>query len=113
MTNIFEQALTKVNSDFPSVYSKEDVAKIITDLRIAADKQEANRKEITGDDVCRMAEEIKRWVMEAASDTNFEDYVSLELNPYQNMIDVNFDNRRLLYEIEDALDQAIESAIEA
>ena len=112
MTNIFEQALTKVNSDFPSVYSKEDVVKIITDLRIAADKQEANRKEITGDDVFRMAEEMKHWVMKAASDTNFEDYVRLELNPYQNMIDVNFDNRRLLDEIEDALDQAIEFVIE-
>ena len=107
MQNIFDQAITNVNAAFPSIYTKEDVIKLITDLSHAAKQEELNRPEISPEDVSNTLLEIQEQMRKSLMRVCFEDYVSLELG-YDNRIEISVDENGLINQIEEAFDEAAE-----
>ena len=103
MKHIFEQAIANVQSAYPSIYTKEDVVRLIQGIQTRVDAaQEESAKPAARD----FLEAVKESMLEGIKNISIEDFVELELN-YGNQIDINIDTRALLNGFEDCFDIAV------
>lgn len=102
MQNIFNQAIANVNAAYPSIYTKDDVVKLITDLRSASEQQSSGKTTVDLDMITYIKESVREGIKEIA----FEDFVELELS-YDNRIDISVDDRGIAKEIEEYFDAAV------
>jgi hypothetical protein len=105
MKLIFETAIASVQSAYPSIYSKEDVIRMIQDIRTAVEVEDLNRPNISQQDVNGMLDEIREGLIEGIKNVDFEDFVCLELN-HNNQIEIDIDMRGVCDNIEEAFDLA-------
>lgn len=111
MKQIFEQAIANVNSAYPSIYTKEDVVRLIQDIQEPV-LQLAQRDQDIPPVNQMVLEAIKENLLEGVRNLSFEDYVQLELG-YDNQIEINIDERNIARDIELAFDIATANAVEA
>lgn len=105
MKHIFEQAIANVQSAYPSVYTKEDVVKLINDIQAGVEAADLDRPDFND----RAIEVIKESLLEGVRNISFEDCVGLELN-YDNRIDIEIDERAILDLILESFDIAVDEA---
>ena len=105
MQHIFEIAIDSVKTAYPSIYSKEDVIRLIQDLGTQVNQAETNRPSLTQEDVNRMLDEVREGLIEGIKNCNFADFVTLELN-YGNQIEIDVDMRGVCDNIGEAFDLA-------
>ena len=105
MKHIFETAIDSVKTAYPSIYSKEDVIRLIQDLGTQVNQAETNRPSLTQEDVNGMLDEIREGLIEGIKNLDLADFVTLELN-YNNQIDIDVDERALCDNIGEAFDLA-------
>ncbi len=105
MKLIFETAIASVQSAYPSIYSKEDVIRIIQDIRTAVEVEDLNRPSLTQEDVNGILDEIREGLIEGIKNVDFADFVCLELN-YNHQIDIDVDMRGVCDNIGGAFDLA-------
>ena len=103
MNRIFETAIAKVNEAYPSIFTKDDVVKLINDLKFAAERELAETSTINQDVIDRVRESL----IEGVRNLSFSDFVELELG-YDNQIEINFDDHQCAKEIESCFDQAVD-----
>jgi hypothetical protein len=102
MNRIFEQAIANVNSAYPSIYTKEDVVKLINDLRAGVEATDLDRPSFD----LETLKDFKQSLLEGVKNISIEDFVSLELS-YDNRIDVDVDERGLINEIDQCFEIAV------
>jgi hypothetical protein len=102
MNRIFEQAIANVNSAYPSIYTKEDVVKLINDLRAGVEATDLDRPSFD----LETLKDFKQSLLEGVKSLSIEDFVSLELS-YDNRIDVDVDERGLINEIDQCFEIAV------
>lgn len=109
MNRIFEQAIANVNSAYPSIYTKEDVVRLIQDIRAGVEAAEEESAKPAARD---FLEAVKESLLEGVKSLSIEDFVSLELN-YDNRIDIDIDTRGLINEIDQCFDIAVTEVLPA
>jgi len=105
MKHIFETAIDSVKTAYPSIYSKEDVIRLIQDLGTQVNQAETNRPNISQQDINGILDEIREGLIEGIKNVDFEEFVTLELN-YDNRIDIDVDMRGVCDNIGEAFDLA-------
>lgn len=109
MKQIFEQAIASVNSAYPSIYTKEDVVRLIQDIQAGVDASvEASVPPVNQ----MVLESIKEQLVEHVKNIDFEDFVSLDLG-YGNQIEISIDERGIAGEVEVAFEAATADVAEA
>lgn len=105
MKHIFENAIANVNAAYPSIYTKQDVVRLIEDLRFALDQATAveEQKPTVSNDAL---ERIKQSLLEGVRNTSFEDFVELELS-YDNRVEITVDDRAIANEIDECFEAAV------
>lgn len=118
MKQIFEQAIASVNSAYPSIYTKEDVVRLIQDIQAGVETVEEEREiaasvESSVPPVNQMVlESIKERLLVHVKNIDFEDFVSLDLG-YGNQIEISIDERGIAGEVEVAFEAATADVAEA
>lgn len=117
MNQIFEQAILSVKSAYPSVYTKEDVIRLIQDIRAGVEAVEEERKiaasvEAPYEEFMETLSDIKVAVRNHVKEMDFAGYVELEMG-YDNQIHVNVDYRSITEEIEEAFEESVATLVEA
>lgn len=110
MKHIFETAIDSVKTAYPSIYSKQDVVKLIEDLKWSAEQElqhieNTKKPNLTQEDVNGILDEIREGLIEGIKNLDLADFVSLELN-YDNQIEIEVDERAVRENIEEAFDLA-------
>ena len=105
MKHIFETAIDSVNTAYPSIYSKEDVIRLIQDLSTQVNQAETNRPSLTQEDVNGILDEVREGLIEGVKNLDLADFVTLELN-YNHQIDIDVDMRGVCDNIAEAFDLA-------
>ena len=105
MKHIFETAIDSVKTAYPSIYSKEDVIRLIQDLGTQVNQAETNRPNISQQDINGILDEIREGLIEGIKNLDLADFVTLELN-YNHQIDIDVDTRALCDNIAEAFDLA-------
>lgn len=105
MQHIFETAIDSVKTAYPSIYSKEDVIRLIQDLGTQVNQAETNRPSLTQNDVNNILDEIREGLIEGIKNLDLADFVTLELN-YNNQIEIEVDERAVRENIEEVFDLA-------
>ena len=105
MKHIFETAIDSVNTAYPSIYSKEDVIRLIQDLSTQVNQAETNRPSLTQEDVNGILDEVREGLIEGVKNIDLADFVTLELN-YNHQIDIDVDMRGVCDHIQEAFDLA-------
>ena len=101
-----EFAVQLVENSVSSIFSKEDVIKLINSI------EEGSGRKITTNDIERAIDKVINWVDNNERDLLDLDSAELELD-YNKQISVEFDERSLYSEIESAIDDAFETDDEA
>ena len=104
MKHIFEQAISNVNSAYPSIYTKEDVVKLIQDIQVGVEA--VSTEKVPAMDL-EALEQIKENLLDSIGRIAFEDCVELELS-YDNRIEITVNERMIVDEIRVNFDEAIE-----
>ena len=105
MKHIFETAIDSVNTAYPSIYTKEDVVRLIKDIRAGVEAAEKEKPTQFATDF-EALRAIKESLLEGVKSLSIEDFVSLELS-YDNRIDVDVDERGLINEIDQCFEIAV------
>ena len=105
MKHIFETAIDSVNTAYPSIYTKEDVVRLIQDIQAGVEALPVEKPTQFATDF-EALQAIKESLLEGVKSLSIEDFVSLELN-YDNRIDVDVDERGLINEIENCFEVAV------
>ena len=114
MNHIFKQAISDVNRAYPSIYTKQDVVKLLENLQFVVETVLAEKPKPTTQFATdfEALEKIKKYMLEGVRNISFEDFVSLELN-YDNRIDVDVDERGLINEIDQCFEIAVTEVLPA
>ena len=112
MKHIFETAIDSVNTAYPSIYTKQDVVRLIQDIQAGIEALPVEKPTTQFATDFEALEKIKESLLEGVRNISFEDFVSLELN-YDNRIDVDVDERGLMNEIEQCFDIAVTEVMPA
>lgn len=115
MNHIFEQAIFGVKSAFWSVYTKEDVIRLINRVRAEVEAVEEERRiaaSIPYEEIIETLSDIKVAVRNHVKEMDFAGYVELELG-YDNQIHVNVDYRSIAEEIEEAFEESVATLVTA
>ena len=115
MNQIFEQAILSVKSAYPSLYTKEDVIKLINDLRAGVEAVEEERNaaaSIPYEQIIETLSDIKVALRNHINEMDFAGYVELELNNY-NQVDVHVDYLSITEEIEEAFEKSVATLVTA
>lgn len=115
MNQIFEQAILSVKSAYPSVYTKEDVIRLIQDIRAGVEAVEEERNvaaSIPYEDIIETLSDIKVALRNHVKEMDFAGYVELELNNY-NQVDIHVDYRGITEEIEEAFEESVATLVTA
>ena len=112
MKHIFETAIDSVNTAYPSIYTKQDVVKLLENLQFVVETVLAEKPKPTTQFATdfEALEKIKESLLEGVKNLSFEDFVSLELS-YDNRIDVDVDERGLINEIDQCFEIAVTEVI--
>ena len=110
MKHIFETAIDSVNTAYPSIYSKEDVVKLIEDLKWSAEQElqhieNTKKPNLTQEDVNGILDEVREGLIEGVKNIDLADFVTLELN-YNHQTDIDVDMRGVCDHIQEAFDLA-------
>lgn len=100
MKHIFENAIANVNAAYPSIYTKDDVIKLLTDLQNSVSTEKLPVMDLEA------LEQIKENLLDSIETISFEDCVELELS-CNNYIEITVDERTIIDEIRVKLDEAI------
>lgn len=103
MNQIFDNAITKVNEAYPSIFTKDDVVKLINDLKFAAERELAETSTLNKDAIDR----IRELLIEGVRNIDFSDFVELSMD-YDNRVEINFDDHQCAKEIEGCFDEAVD-----
>ena len=115
MNQIFEQAILSVKSAYPSVYTKEDVIRLINHVRAEVEAVEEERRiaaSIPYEEFIETLSDIKVALRNHVKEMDFAGYVELEMG-YDNQIHVNVDYRSITEEIEEAFEESVATLVEA
>jgi len=104
MKHIFDSAISRVQSAFPSVYTKEDVMSLIRDMQTKIEAEQEVKQPIMD---LEALEQIKENLLDSIGRIAFEDCVELELG-YNNHIEITVNERMIVDEIRVNFDEAIE-----
>lgn len=104
MKHIFDSAISRVQSAFPSVYTKEDVMSLIRDMQTKIEAEQEVKQPIMD---LEALEQIKQSLLEGVRNISFEDCIELELS-YDNRIEITVDDRAIANEIDECFEAAIE-----
>lgn len=100
MKQIFEQAIANVNAAYPSIYTKDDVIKLLTDIQNSVPTEKVPAMDLEA------LEKIKESLLEGVRNISFEDFVELELS-YDNRIEITVDDRAIASEIDVCFESAV------
>jgi hypothetical protein len=103
MKHIFENAIDSVNTAYPSIYTKEDVVKLIQAIQARVETFSAEKLPVMD---LEALEAIKEKLLDSIGRIAFEDCVELELG-YNNHIEISVNERMIVDEIRVNLDEAI------
>ena len=108
MKHIFEQAISDVNRAYPSIYTKQDVVKLLENLQFVVETVLAEKPKPTTQFATdfEALEKIKKYMLEGVRNISFEDFVELELS-YDNRIEITVDERAIAKEIDDCFEVAV------
>ena len=112
MKHIFQTAIDSVNTAYPSIYTKQDVVKLIQDIQAGVEALPVEKPTTQFSTDFEALEKIKESLLEGVKNISFEDFVSLELN-YDNRIDVDVDERGLINEIDQCFEIAVTEVLPA
>ena len=107
MKHIFETAIDSVNTAYPSIYTKQDVVKLIQDIQAGVETFSAEKPTTQFATDFEALEKIKQSLLEGVRNISFEDCVELELS-YNNHIEITVDDRAIANEIDECFEAAIE-----
>ena len=109
MTQIFENAIVEVTEAYPSIFTKDDVVKLINKLKFATEQEIAavktNQPNLTQEDVNNLLADIREGLLEGIKNLDIADFVTLELD-YNHQIDINVDTSEVCVNIAEAFDLA-------
>jgi hypothetical protein len=92
----------QVWSSFPSVYTKDDIKRMMNEIIIEVD--EVLEKESTDIDLDDLQQKIILSVVDAIESFDFEDEIELELN-YNKQIDISFDNDSIIRNVRESINE--------
>jgi hypothetical protein len=101
-----ESLIQKVNSSLSSIYSKEDVIKILETLDKDLSVENDVLKDFLSTQLEKLSIKLKSDFRSAVADTDFDDFCDLELNGKK--LEVNFDDGSLIELVENTIDESIE-----
>jgi hypothetical protein len=90
----------QVWSSFPSVYTKDDIKRMMNEIIIEVD--DVLEKESTDIDLDDLQQKIILSVVDTIESFDFEDEIELELN-YNKQIDISFDNDSIIRNVRDSI----------
>ncbi len=107
--------LTKqVNESFPSIFTKDDVTRLLIELEqriVSHETEEAIVRQKSNFDVKELVQRIKDSVRESIEDFDFDDAVSLDLT-YSNQIEISVEYEELIKDCKHEIDSAVEDYFE-
>jgi hypothetical protein len=92
----------QVWNSFPSVYTKDDIKKMMNEIIIEVD--EVLEKESTDIDLDDLQQKIITSVVDTIESFDFEDEIELELN-YGNQIDITFENDKIIRSVRETINE--------
>ena len=93
---------SQVWSSFPSVYTKDDIKRMMNEIIIEVD--EVLEKESTDIDLDDLQQKIILSVVDTIESFDFEDEIELELN-YNKQIDISFDNDSIIRNVRESINE--------
>lgn len=115
MNHIFKQAISDVNRAYPSIYTKEDVVKLLENLQFVIETVEEERKvaaSIPYEDIIETLSDIKVAIRNHVKEMDFAEFVELELG-YDNQIEIHVDQRGIEEDIEAAFEEIVVTLVAA
>lgn len=107
--------LTKqVNESFPSIFTKDDVTRLLIELEQRIVSHETEEGEVStsnGVDVKELVKRIHEQVQMTIDDYDFEDNIILDVN-YNRQIELSFDTEELVKECKHSINEAVEEYLE-
>lgn len=107
MTQIFKEAIAQVQRAYPSVYSKEDVIKLISSIQGAVESE--NKPQIHPQ---KLYNKIHTNVGALLKNVDYESLVELNIG-YNNQIEIDFSHQDLLENIMGEIDEILHDEITA
>lgn len=105
---------TMVTEAYPSIFSKEDVIVLLMHLADgleACEVAEAATSNTSNINLQDLDRKIKNAIREAVNDFDYEEEIELELS-WSKQINVSFDSRNLIGQIDEAIDEVMEEYVE-
>jgi hypothetical protein len=97
MENIFNQKREFIINAYPSVFSKDDVLRLLSEIQDHFAEQNTNKVSL---------ERLKENILEIIENCGFEDDIELDIN-YNRQIEVSLDTSSLIREIKREFDDFV------